>query len=234
MSNQLNIPTHIAIIMDGNGRWATREGVEKIEGHKRGVDALRRTVGAAQNVGVKFLTVYAFSTENWGRPQDEVVALMELFSTVMISEASELAKNGVRLSFIGNTAALSDKLQAQIREVETMDIDNERMMLVVAINYSARWDIVRAATRIARRVGSSAVEIDAEMFAQELSTSHLPDVDLLIRTSAEQRLSNFMLWECSYAELYFTDVLWPDFDAQELNHAIEWYSNRERRFGVRK
>ncbi len=241
MQKMDNIPTHVAIIMDGNGRWATREGVEKVEGHKRGVDSLRNAVKAANDWGVKFLTVYAFSTENWGRPADEVKALMELFSIVVIREAQELAKAGIRLSFIGAIDELSTTLQEQIEEVSKIYIEKEKMTLVVAMNYSARWDIVNAAKKMVKQSelrkavnrGVESNRSDVEEFSSYLSTSFMPDVDLVIRTSSEQRLSNFMLWESAYAELYFTDKLWPDFSKEDFAKALEWYNGRQRRFGIR-
>ncbi len=224
------IPHHVAIIMDGNGRWAANEGKQRVEGHTRGVDSLRGAVQTARESGIKYLTVYAFSTENWGRPQQEVDAIMELFSRVVIKEAKELAQNNIALRFIGDTKALSPALQEQIIEVESMDIVAE-MTLVVAINYSARWDIMQATQRL---VNSNMQDIKEEDFKAHLSTAKFPDVDLVIRTSGEQRLSNFLLWESSYAELYFTERLWPEFDKNDFNAALEWYVDRDRRFGVRK
>ncbi|MFI3298261.1 MAG: polyprenyl diphosphate synthase [Rikenellaceae bacterium] len=224
------IPHHVAIIMDGNGRWAAKEGKERVEGHTKGVEALRRAVQVARKQGVRYLTVYAFSTENWGRPQQEVDAIMELFSRVVIKEAKELAQNNIALRFIGDTKALSTALQEQIVEVESMGIIAE-MTLVVAINYSARWDIMQATQRL---VNSTVQDIKEEDFKAHLSTAKFPDVDLVIRTSGEQRLSNFLLWESSYAELYFTERLWPEFDKNDFNAALEWYVDRDRRFGVRK
>lgn len=216
--------------MDGNGRWAAKEGKERVEGHTKGVEALRRAVQVARKQGVRYLTVYAFSTENWGRPQQEVDAIMELFSRVVIKEAKELAQNNIALRFIGDTKALSTALQEQIVEVESMGIIAE-MTLVVAINYSARWDIMQATQRL---VNSTVQDIKEEDFKAHLSTAKFPDVDLVIRTSGEQRLSNFLLWESSYAELYFTERLWPEFDKNDFNAALEWYVDRDRRFGVRK
>ncbi len=216
--------------MDGNGRWAANEGKQRVEGHTRGVDSLRGAVQTARESGIKYLTVYAFSTENWGRPQQEVDAIMELFSRVVIKEAKELAQNNIALRFIGDTKALSPALQEQIIEVESMDIVAE-MTLVVAINYSARWDIMQATQRL---VNSNMQDIKEEDFKAHLSTAKFPDVDLVIRTSGEQRLSNFLLWESSYAELYFTERLWPEFDKNDFNAALEWYVDRDRRFGVRK
>ncbi len=222
-------PTHVCIIMDGNGRWAVQNNKEKVDGHRAGVQSLRRCVMAARKAGVKFLTVYAFSTENWGRPKDEVEAIMEIFSMVVMEQAAELAKNNIRLTFIGGREELKPELQEKMAQVEKMQIEAEEMTLVVALNYSARWDIVNAANALA----SSGEQITAESLQKNLSTGALPDVDLVIRTSGEQRLSNFMLWEASYAELYFTDKHWPDFEEQDFDEAIAWYTCRDRRFGVR-
>lgn len=226
---QGNIPTHVAVIMDGNGRWAKQRSLDRVEGHRRGVDALRAVVTRAANSGVRYLTVYAFSTENWGRPVEEVRGIMELLGKVILSEAIELAKNKVRLCFIGNTEELSSDLQKQIEQARQIEIDKVKMVFTVALNYSARWDIARAAQRIAQ---SGCREVDERVFAENLSTAGLPDVDLVIRTSGEQRLSNFLLWESSYAELYFTETLWPDFDEARFDEAIEWFAARNRRYGL--
>ncbi len=228
--NNKGIPCHVAIIMDGNGRWAKVRGVEKVDGHRAGVDALRRCVVAAKDAGVQYLTAYAFSTENWGRPREEVDAIMEIFSLVVLNQARELAQNKIKLRFIGAVEELEAKLQSQIKEVESMEVEDAVMTLAVAINYSSRWDILRATCNISKK----GKEINEENFREELSTKFLPDVDLVIRTSGERRLSNFMLWESSYAELYFCDTLWPDFSEEEFNKAIKWYSDRDRRFGVRQ
>lgn len=225
---------HVAVIMDGNGRWAVKHGVDKVEGHTRGVDSLRRTVIAARDSGVKFLTVYAFSTENWGRPQGEVSALMQLFASITVKEALALSKHNIRLNFIGNRDELSEELNQQIDEAQRIDIPQIQMTLTVAMNYSARWDIVNATRLVAEKVKSGEVEeVTEELFVSQLSTAKMPDVDLVIRTSNEQRLSNFMLWESSYAELYFTDVLWPDFMEEDFEKAVQWFEGRKRRFGVR-
>ncbi len=233
MANKDNIkvPRHVAIIMDGNRRWAQSHNLETVDGHRAGVDSLKSCVREAKELGVEYLTVYAFSTENWGRPMQEVQAIMELFSMVVVAEAKELAKNSVRLRFIGDIGVLSEKLRRQIVEVEAMEIEQVKMTLVVAMNYSSRWDIVSAVQRV---IDSGKSVVAQEDIASELSTNFLPDVDLVIRTSGEQRLSNFMLWESSYAELYFTDILWPDFNEQEFREAVEWYAYRERRYGVRE
>lgn len=226
---------HVAVIMDGNGRWAKLNGVDKVEGHTRGVDSLRRTVIAARDAGVRYLTVYAFSTENWGRPQREVSALMQLFAAVTVKEAKALAQKSIRLSFIGDFGQLAAELNDQINEARSIEIPEIEMTLTVAMNYSARWDIVNAAKLASEMVAKAeANELSEELFQSQLSTSDLPDVDLMIRTSNEQRLSNFMLWESSYAELYFTETLWPDFSEEDFQKAVNWFNGRKRRFGVRE
>ncbi len=230
-SSEQAIPTHVAIIMDGNGRWAKSQGKSKAEGHAAGVQSLREAVEEAKDCGVKYLTAYAFSTENWGRPQEEVQAIMELFSAVVIKQAEELAKNNIALRFIGDSNGLNPLLQEQIKAVEAMEVDTA-MTLTVAMNYSARWDILNAAKRIAAQGGAEKIEV--EDYKNYLSTAALPDVDLVIRTSGEQRLSNFMLWESSYAELYFTEKLWPEFKRTDFKEAILWFEKRNRRYGVRE
>lgn len=221
-------PRHVAIIMDGNGRWAHSKGLERSDGHKRGVESLRSVVEAAVECGVEYLTVYAFSTENWGRPQSEVSGIMELLSLTIAAQADDLAKNGVRLSFIGDISALSSTLQNTITQASNVYIETVNMNLVVALNYSSRWDIVKAVNEIAQ---SGCIEIDEKRIKQHLSTSTMPDVDFLIRTSGEQRLSNFLLWELSYAELHFTETLWPDFKGDEFRQALQLYATRNRRYG---
>lgn len=228
--NNKPIPQHVSVIMDGNGRWAEANSLERVDGHKAGVESLKKCVMAARRIGVRYLTVYAFSTENWGRPKEEVDAIMELFSMVVIEQAKELAKNSIRLKFIGNKEELNVKLQEQIKVAEAVELPSEEMTLVVALNYSARWDIVNAAKCLA----AENIEITQSSLQSKLSTGDMPDVDLVVRTSGEQRLSNFMLWESSYAELYFTDKLWPEFGEDDFEEAINWYRCRDRRFGVRK
>lgn len=230
---QYKIPSHVAVIMDGNGRWAIQRSLDRIEGHQAGVEALRAVVKTASDSGVKYLTVYAFSTENWGRPVDEVRAIMELLSRVILAEAKDLAENGIALRFIGDIEDLSDDLQRQVEKAEKIEIQGVKMTLNVALNYSARWDIMRAVQRIADMAKNGEVVVDEQLFASQLTTRNLPDVDLVIRTSGEQRLSNFLLWESSYAELYFTETLWPDFGKSEFAEALKWYGERDRRYGVR-
>lgn len=223
-----NRARHVALIMDGNGRWAQAHGYDRLRGHSQGVEALRRVVRAATDTDVEYLTVYAFSTENWGRPQSEVEGLMELLASTILLEAEPLAKAGVRLDFLGDTQALPVRLRENIEAARCIAIDKVRLNLIVALNYSSRGDILSAVNSLIKDGVSG---VDEDMFARRLSTSALPEVDLLIRTSGEQRLSNFLLWELSYAEIYFTQVLWPDFDENEFHAALEWFASRQRRFG---
>ncbi len=227
----IKIPKHVAIIMDGNRRWAQSHNLETVDGHRAGIKSLKDCVMEANDLGVEYLTVYAFSTENWGRPQQEVSAIMELFSMVVINEAQELAKNNIRLRFIGDRDGLATELREKLEAAEVIEIERIEMTLVVAMNYSARWDIISAISKVVAQGKGDIQEVD---FTSELSTHFLPDVDLLIRTSGEQRLSNFLLWESSYAELYFTETLWPDFGRDAFRGAVEWYSARDRRYGVRE
>ena len=237
MSEKMNIPQHIAIIMDGNGRWARQRGKERSEGHIAGMNSLRETVRNAAQAGVKYLTVYAFSTENWGRPQEEVDALMELICKGVEMESEELAKVGIRVKTIGDRSRFSAKVQASLEKIEAMTAGGENMTFVLALNYSSRSEITTAVQQLAARVAASEIkaeEIDEQMISSALYTSFMPDPDLIIRTSGECRLSNFMMWQASYAEFYFTPVLWPDFDKAELEKALEAYSARDRRYGLVK
>ncbi|WP_386694458.1 polyprenyl diphosphate synthase [Lonepinella sp. MS14435] len=229
-----NIPKHVAIIMDGNGRWAKQQGKMRIFGHTNGVKAVRRTVSYARQIGVQSLTMYAFSSENWNRPEQEVSALMTLFIQALDSELKELHKNNIKLNIIGDTAKFSEKLQQKIIYAEKLTENNTALCLNIAANYGGRWDIVQATQQLASQVqaGKLAVEqINEELFQQNLVTEKQSPVDLLIRTSGEQRISNFLLWQIAYAELFFSPVLWPDFGEQEFNNAIWTYQQRERRFG---
>ena len=229
-----NIPRHVAIIMDGNGRWAEERGQGRVYGHINGVESMRKAIRAAVRRGVKFLTVYAFSTENWGRPKEEVQALMELLCTSLSNETAELKSQGVRMRFIGDVEALAEDVRAAIARSEKETHRNEKLTLVVAVNYSSRWEITRMAQKIAVQVrdeGLQIHEITDRTVADNLVTAGIPDPDLLIRTSGEQRLSNFLLWQLSYSELYFTETYWPDFREEELRKAICDYQRRERRFG---
>ena len=235
MSEQRAIPQHVAIIMDGNGRWAKQHGKERYEGHIAGVESVRRVVRAAATHGVKYLTLYAFSTENWGRPVAEVEAIMELFCKSVVGEAPELVKQGVKVKIIGERSHFSAKVLEMIDQIECTTEAGDKLTLVLAFNYSSRREIVLAAQAIAERVASGALrieEINEATISQHLMTATMPDPDLIIRTSGECRLSNFLLWQASYAEFYFPDVLWPDFDEKEFDHALEVYSQRERRYGL--
>lgn len=220
--------------MDGNGRWAKNQSQDRLFGHSRGVDSVRQVVATAAKIGVEYLTIYAFSTENWGRPQEEVDGLMELLSRTIASEIEPLAKEGVKLHFIGDVEKLPVDLREQIKIARDREIENVKLNLVIALNYSARWEIVEATKKIAQKVKDGGVgvdQIDEKMFADNLQTVNIPDPDLMIRTSGEERLSNFLLWQLSYTELVFTDVLWPEFDKDEFLKTIDIYANRSRRFG---
>ena len=230
-----NIPRHVAIIMDGNGRWAEERGQGRVYGHINGVESMRKAIRAAVRRGVKFLTVYAFSTENWGRPKEEVQALMELLCKSLSNETAELKSQGVRMRFIGDVEALAEDVRAAIARSEKETHRNEKLTLVVAVNYSSRWEITRMAQKISVQVrdeGLQIHEITDRTVADNLVTAGIPDPDLLIRTSGEQRLSNFLLWQLSYSELYFTETYWPDFDESEFDKAIAEYQKRERRYGI--
>jgi undecaprenyl diphosphate synthase len=237
MSDKMNIPQHIAIIMDGNGRWARQRGKERSEGHIAGMNSLRETVRNAAEAGVKYLTVYTFSTENWGRPQAEVDALMELICKGVEMESEELAKVGIRVRTIGDRSRFSDKVKASLEKIEQMTQAGENMTFVLALNYSSRSEMTTAVQNIAKRVAAGEIkaeEIDEKMISESLYTSFMPDPDLIIRTSGECRLSNFLMWQASYSEFYFTPTLWPDFDKAELEKALEAYSARDRRYGLVK
>ena len=237
MSDKMNIPQHIAIIMDGNGRWARQRGKERSEGHIAGMNSLRETVRNTAEAGVKYLTVYAFSTENWGRPQAEVDALMELICKGVEMESEELAKVGIRVKTIGDRSRFSDKVKASLEKIEQMTQAGENMTFVLALNYSSRSEMTTAVQNIAKRVAAGEIkaeEIDEKMISESLYTSFMPDPDLIIRTSGECRLSNFLMWQASYSEFYFTPTLWPDFDKAELEKALEAYSARDRRYGLVK
>ena len=223
--------------MDGNGRWARQRGKERSEGHIAGMNSLRETVRNAAEAGVKYLTVYAFSTENWGRPQAEVDALMELICKGVEMESEELAKVGIRVKPIGDRSRFSDKVKASLEKIEQMTQAGENMTFVLALNYSSRSEMTTAVQNIAKRVAAGEIkaeEIDEKMISESLYTSFMPDPDLIIRTSGECRLSNFLMWQASYSEFYFTPTLWPDFDKAELEKALEAYSARDRRYGLVK
>ena len=225
-----DVPRHIAIIMDGNGRWAKRRLMPRVAGHRKGVEALRGVIRACAERGVSHLTVFAFSSENWRRPQEEVTLLMELFMRALENEVAKLHENGIRFRVIGDLSGFSERIQALIRDAEALTRDNPRLTFTVAANYGGRWDVVQAVKRL-MAAGVAVEDVNEAALTQQLSTSDAPEPDLFIRTGGEQRISNFLLWQLAYAELYFTDALWPDFDAAALDEAIASYHQRERRFG---
>ncbi len=228
------IPTHIAIIMDGNGRWAKRRGNLRSYGHKAGVDSVRDITEACAQIGVKYLTLYAFSTENWGRPQTEVNALTALLARSLRKEAENLDKNNIKLETIGQIDRFPDRCQRELQDAVELTKDNDRMQLCLALSYSGRWDITEAVKKIARQVDEGSLEpdkIDDQLISAHLSTADIPDPDLIIRTSGEFRISNFLLWQLAYSELYVTETYWPDFRRNELYKAIQSFQRRERRFG---
>jgi undecaprenyl diphosphate synthase len=228
-------PRHVAVIMDGNGRWAARRALPRHLGHRAGVKAVRAVVEGCARRGVEALTLFAFSSENWGRPLEEVSRLMELFVEAMEREVDELHRNGIRLRFIGELERLKPGVRAGIAAAEERTAGNTRMTVHVAISYGGRWDIVRAARRFAERATTGGLEpaaIDETAFARELALGDAPDPDLFIRTGGEQRISNFLLWNLAYTELYFCDCLWPDFDDAELARAFEHFAGRQRRYGL--
>ncbi len=220
--------------MDGNGRWATLRNKYRTSGHKAGVESVRKTIRQASKIGVKWLTLFAFSSENWQRPEKEVSMLMELFTRALKKEVPELHENGVRLSFIGDLSRFSDGLRKRMKTVEDLTKNNKKMVLTIAVNYGGRWDIMQAALRLAHALKKEQLkesDINEHSFEQYLCLNDAPHPDLLIRTGGDQRISNFLLWQTAYTELYFTQTLWPDFDESSLNKAVEEYANRERRFG---
>lgn len=222
-----SVPRHIAIVMDGNGRWATRRLLPRVAGHKAGVDCLRRCVSACAARGIAVLTVFAFSSENWNRPKDEVSGLMELLAVALAREVPQLVKDGVRLRFVGDRAALSPNMRSGLAKAELATAPNTGLNLNVCFNYGGRWDIVQAAQRLA----ADGAPITEESLGAAMAMGLAADPDLIVRTGGEQRISNFMLWQAAYSELYFTDVLWPDFDEAALDAAIAVFARRERRFG---
>lgn len=227
-----NLPKHIAIIMDGNGRWAQKRLLPRIAGHSVGASVVRKLVDWCAQKGIKILTIFVFSTENWLRPVDEVSGLMELFVQYLEKEMKGLVNEGVRLCVIGDVAGLSSELQNRIKAAEAASSKNQRITLCVAANYGGRWDVLQAVKNWQEANPEGRLEnLKEDDLLPYLSTAGLPDVDLMIRTGGEQRISNFLLWQSAYAELYFTSVLWPDFDEVELDCALVWYSKRKRRFG---
>lgn len=229
-----NIPRHIAVIMDGNGRWAKAKGRMRIFGHQAGVESVRDITEACAQLGVEYLTLYTFSTENWGRPNDEVSALMQILVQSLRKETRRLNDNNVRLHAIGQIERFPELCQNELREAIALTKDNTRLQLNLALSYSGRWDITQAVRKIAERARNGEIDpadIDDGMISSELVTAGIPDPDLIIRTSGEMRISNFLLWQLAYSELYITDAFWPDFRRDELYKAIQSYQKRERRFG---
>lgn len=234
-SNDLHTPNHVAIIMDGNGRWATARTLPRLEGHRRGAKAVRRAVEFSRRNNIKVLTLYAFSTENWKRPKSEVSGLMSLLSQYLDSELDEIHKNDIRFVTIGDLDKLPDNLLTKVDQAKKRTAGNLTMTLNIALSYGGRRDILDAAISIGQKIKNgelSSEEVDEEVFSGHLHTSGLPDPDLLIRTGGELRISNFLLWQCAYTELYFTETLWPDFDDTVFKTAIESYRSRQRRFGM--
>ena len=235
MGNVEKIPTHIAIIMDGNGRWAKAQGKDRCEGHIEGVVSVKACIKAARSRGVRYLTLYAFSTENWGRPQEEVNALMELFCKSVTKETPELIEQGVRVQIIGRRDRFSEEVRERLLHIEESTKEGDKLTLVLAFDYSSRDELVRATQAVAGKVKSGelkAEEIDDAVIAAHLDTANIPDPDLIVRTSGECRLSNFMLWQASYAEMYFPQTMWPDFREEAFDKALEVYAQRERRYGL--
>jgi undecaprenyl diphosphate synthase len=226
-----SFPKHVAIIMDGNGRWAQARGKKRTYGHKAGVERTREVVESAAKLGVESLTLFAFSSENWNRPEEEVSYLMELFILALNREVKMLGKNNVRLKFIGDIKAFNQKLQLTIAKSEKLTEKNSGLQLNIAANYGGRWDIVNSVNRLLKE-NTELTEINESLLQSKLATSELPTLDLMVRTGGETRISNFLIWQAAYAELYFTDTLWPDFDTDELQKAIDAYAGRQRRFGL--
>jgi len=228
------LPAHVAIIMDGNGRWAKRGGMPRIAGHKRGLEAVRTAVKICVDKGIPYLTLFAFSSENWRRPPTEVQLLMELFANALESKARKLHDNDVRLRVVGDIVRFSSKIRMLINRAENLTRDNKTLNLTIAANYGGRWDIARACRNVAVEVANGELDpndISEQDLGRHLSTRFLPEPDLFIRTGGEQRISNFLLWQLAYTELYFTDTLWPDFDVEAWDLALNSFTNRQRRFG---
>ena len=223
------IPRHIAIVMDGNGRWAKAKHRPRLFGHHKGLETVREIVKRCNSLGVECLTLFAFSSENWRRPEDEVSGLMSLFMSALKKEARSLAKNGITLQLIGDRSAFSEKLQAKIAQVENLTVGGKGLRLLIAANYGGRWDILQAAKRMPKEPVETSME--EAIFEKLIATNNIPDPDLFIRTGGERRISNFLLWQLAYTELYFTDVLWPDFNKEALTLALNDFSQRQRRFG---
>ena len=236
MPNQMQPtnPRHVAIIMDGNGRWASARGLPRSAGHKAGIDAVRRAVRAAADFGIEYLTIYSFSTENWSRPKNEVMFLLDLLRRFISQDVAELHSAGVKIQIIGDRANLDTKLVRMLEDAERLTAENTKLKLVVAFNYGSRQELVRAAQKLASQVQSGEIDsasITVELFSQALETSGMPDPDLLIRTGGEERISNFLLWQCAYSEFVFVPEYWPEFNAEIFSRAIAEFNARERRFG---
>ncbi len=234
MNQEFKIPSHIAIVMDGNGRWARAKNRPRFMGHKKGVEAVREIVKTCFELNVECLSLFAFSSENWKRPEEEIKHLMGLFMLALDREAKALAKNNVQLKVVGDLSSFSEKLQAKIKQVEELTAQSTGLKLIVAANYGGRWDITQATQKLALKIESGEIKPDSiseEDITKSVTTTGIPDPDLFIRTGGEKRISNFLIWQMAYAELYFTDILWPDFNAEHLKTAIQDYSSRQRRFG---
>lgn len=233
-NSQANLPQHIAVVMDGNGRWARQRGLPRVAGHRKGGDAVRKIIQLCADKKIPWLTVFAFSSENWRRPKQEVDRLMDLFVQALDKDVKELHKNNVRFRVIGDTQSLSDSIQDRVEKSEQLTKTNTGLVLTVALNYGGRWDISEACRKIATDVASNKIDVQSvtpEILEHYISTHDMPDPDLFIRTGGEQRISNFLLWQLAYTELYFTDVLWPDFGEKEFDKALNSFVARQRRFG---
>ena len=226
-----SVPRHVAIIMDGNGRWAKQRFLPRVAGHRRGVESVREVTRACIEQGIDYLTLFAFSSENWRRPVEEVSVLRQLFLNALEQEVEKLHANGVRLKLIGDIGAFGEKVAGLVARGEALTAGNQRLTLTIAANYGGRWDILQAVDRMVRRFPEQRTAFTEDQFAPFLAMDFAPEPDLFIRTGGEQRISNFLIWQLAYTELYFTPTLWPDFDAQALGAAIDWYTKRERRFG---
>lgn len=228
------LPKHVTIIMDGNGRWAKTHGLPRVAGHRAGKDTLRKVIKFAAEKKIAVLSLFAFSTENWNRPKDEVTGLMRLFLVALKTESKKLHESGIQLRIIGDVSGLPEKVQQEISHAQTLTANNLGMKVVIAVNYGGRWDIVQAAKMLAKQIEAGQLvshDINEELFTHYLSMSDLPDPDLFIRTSGELRISNFFLWQLAYTEFYFTDVLWPEFDEKTFSDALDAFEKRQRRFG---
>ncbi len=231
---KLSVPAHVAVIMDGNGRWANKRGLPRVAGHRKGVDMVRELVKDCADKQIQYLTVFAFSSENWRRPAVEVRLLMDLLKSVLENEVRKLHKNNVRLRILGDLSVFPMRIRSMIFEAQRLTENNTRLNLNVAVNYGGKWDITQAARQLAQRVADGLIkaqDIDAQMLESCLTTAGMPEPDLFIRTGGEQRISNFLIWQLAYTELFFTDTLWPDFDRQEFEKSLLSFQNRQRRFG---